>query len=313
MRCLVLGGTGWVGHHIALAMHAAGHAVTIASRGKAGGHGQDLPGDIQRLIGDKTVADDLDRLLAGGFDAVFDSLPAMASIRHLLDPRAPRNRFGHYIHCSSTGGYAPLPYCPGDEDMPYDHFMGGWAYKNEVDTLALTLGRENGIDVTVIRPTYITGEGLLPIDNFGGRREDFLPDLLAGRPIILPNDGQALLHPVHVADLAQGFRLAAERRDKSRGQVYIVTGPHAITLTDYIHFNAKALNVEPVIRYMPIDEMLKIAPTDTSERGLRFLATHMCFTIAKARRDLGYEPRYTAQAAVEATARWGVAELKVQG
>ena len=42
---------------------------------------------------------------------------------------------------------------------------------------------------------------------------------------------------------------------------------------------------------------------EVNETWLRFFATHMCFTIAKARRDLGFEPRHTPEATIRETAR----------
>ena len=39
------------------------------------------------------------------------------------------------------------------------------------------------------------------------------------------------------------------------------------------------------------------------EIGLRFLAEHMCFDISAARRELGYEPRFSPEEAIESTAR----------
>ena len=38
--------------------------------------------------------------------------------------------------------------------------------------------------------------------------------------------------------------------------------------------------------------------------GMRFLATHMCFSIDKARRDLGYQPHCSPEEAIEENARW---------
>jgi nucleoside-diphosphate-sugar epimerase len=50
--------------------------------------------------------------------------------------------------------------------------------------------------------------------------------------------------------------------------------------------------------------MLKKYAGNIHETGLRFLATHMCFTIEKAIRDLGYKPHCTPEEAIAETARW---------
>ena len=43
MKTIVFGGTGWVGHHIVKAFHAAGHEVTICSRGLKDAYLSDIP------------------------------------------------------------------------------------------------------------------------------------------------------------------------------------------------------------------------------------------------------------------------------
>src|SRR5688572_26531891 len=50
MRVLVLGGTQFVGRHIALALLAAGHSVSILTRGRTP---DELPADVERLRGDR--------------------------------------------------------------------------------------------------------------------------------------------------------------------------------------------------------------------------------------------------------------------
>jgi nucleoside-diphosphate-sugar epimerase len=306
MKCLVIGGTGWLGHHVAMALRRAGHEVVAASRGRNGAFSDALPADVPRIEGDKTDVRVIGEWLTSPVDIVIDSLPQTQSIRCLA---AHHNKFAHYIHCSSTGGYAPLPYVPGDEAMPYDHFMGGWRQKAEVDELALTLGRQHGFAATVIRPTYITGPGLMPLDNFGGRDPAFLARLQKGDPIILPGDGQALLQPVHVEDLAQSFRLAAEHRQQASGQIYIVSQPHAITLQQYVTLNAQAMGVSAKIQCVPVAQILAQHGVAISERGLHFLATHMCFSIARVQRDLGFMPRYGPQSAIAETVQWAIQQI----
>ena len=45
-----------------------------------------------------------------------------------------------------------------------------------------------------------------------------------------------------------------------------------------------------------------------SETDLRFVVCHMCFSIEKAKRDLGYAPVYTPEEAIEETALWTAKE-----
>ncbi len=300
MRVLLFGGTGWVGHNIALNLRQHGYKVTICSRGRKDTFAAAVQ-EIPSVQGDKSNAADMRRILSSEYEVIIDSVPTLASIE-LVATLAKGLR--HYIHCSSTGGYAPLPFLPCDETAPYGGFCGTSGWKTKADCDADALGRfcRDGFPATVIRPCYITGPGLLPLDNLGGRREDFLADLLAEKTLDLPDNGLSLLQPIHVLDLADSFRLAIENR-RSLGQIYNICLAHAVTLTKYLELNAAALGKKARINYLPLSEMLQKYPA-ANAIGMRFLATHMCFSIDKARRDLGYRPRYTPEEAIAETARW---------
>ena len=301
MKVIVFGGTGWVGHHIVKAFHKAGHDVTICSRGQKDTYLDDLPEGLERVQADKNAEGDVARVFERPCDVVVDSVPTEQSIDNIT---ACAGSLKRYVHCSSTGGYAPLPFLPGDEAMPYEHFMGGWKQKAVVDAKVLDLHRGQGFPATVIRPCYITGPGLLPLDNVGGRREDFIPDILEGNALDLPNDGQALLQPIHVEDLANAFLLAA-LEPGSVGQVYNICLDKAVTIQRYVEITAKALGRDARINLMGVDAILEKHGESVSERGLRFFATHMCYDISRAKEDLGYRPKHTTQQAIEETALWG--------
>ena len=164
MKTIVFGGTGWVGHNIVLAFLDAGQDVTICTRGKNAGYRANLPADIPEVTADKTVEADVAAVFEQSYDVVIDSVPTPASIANIAKHARDIKQ---YLHCGSTGGYAPLGTVPGDETLPYDHFCGGWAEKGAADDAALDIYRDSGFPVTVLRPSYITGPGLLPLDNIG--------------------------------------------------------------------------------------------------------------------------------------------------
>ncbi|MBU0715055.1 MAG: NAD-dependent epimerase/dehydratase family protein [Verrucomicrobia bacterium] len=301
MRILILGGTGWVGHHVAIHFHRADYQVTVASRGKKQEFISELPRDIALLSLDKTRESEMAAVFKTAYDIVVDTVPTEATI-DLIVKYAPRLK--QYIHCSSTGGYAPLPFIPGDETMPYSGSFGaGWKQKCVVDTKVMQLFQEQGFPATVIRPCYISGPGMLPLDNQGGRRNDFIKDIVNNITLDLPDDGLALLQPIHVADLGWSFLLAAET-SRSIGQIYNICLKKAVTLTRYLEITAAAFGRKAAINYLPLEAMLKKYQGKIDETGLRFMAAHMCFDIGKARTQLGFQPRHTTEATIEETARW---------
>ena len=300
MRVIVFGGTGWLGHNIVLQLLEAGHDVTICCRGQKKAFADEVA-KVKTVYADKHDEAAVRELFRTPYDAVIDSVPTLEAIANIHKYAVNLSR---YIHCSSTGGYAPLPFIPCDETAPYCGFnKKGWLGKVENDKEVMRLFHSEGFPATVIRPTYITGPGLLPMDNLGGRRKDYIADILAEKVLDVPDNGLALLQPVQVRDLASAFSLALAA-PRSIGQIYNISLSHALTLVRYHEITAAAFGKKANLNFMSVDAMLKKYEGSISEMGLRFLASHMCFSIEKAVRDLGYKPRFTPEEAVVETARW---------
>jgi nucleoside-diphosphate-sugar epimerase len=301
MKVIVLGGTGWVGHKIALQFAAQGHDVTICTRGRKSEFA-DKVAFLNSIKADKSNETDAKKIFETRYDIVVDSVPTTESMEFI---HKYARGLKQYIHCSSTGGYTPLPFIPCDETAPYGGFKSGsgWAFKAKYDTMALDLFLKQGFPATIIRPCYITGPGMDPLDNLGGRRPDFISDVMNRATLDLPNDGLALLQPIHVDDLAHSFLLAAETR-RSIGQIYNICLEKAVTLNRYLEITAAAFNMEVVINHLPVDAMLKKYGQTIDKTGLLFLANHMCFDISKARDQLGFKPTHTTEEAIEENALW---------
>ena len=167
---------------------------------------------------------------------------------------------------------------------------------------------ECGFPATVIRPCYITGPGMVPLDNLGGRRKDYIADVLAEKVLDVPDDGQALLQPIHVIDLATSFCLCVENT-RSIGQIYNICLSHAVPLWKYHELTAQALGKKAHLNFIPLEEMVRKYEGKTGITDMRFVATHMCFSIEKAVRDLGYAPHCTPEEAIQETARWAASLL----
>ena len=302
MKVIIFGGTGWLGHNIVSEFTKTNHELTICCRGQKKTFQHDLPDNINIINADKQNPSQMAKVFADKYDLVIDTVPSETTIDNII--KYARS-IKQYIHCSSTGGYAPLPFIPGDETCPYDHFMGGWKTKGIVDAKVMNAFHTTGFPATILRPSYITGPGMLPLDNFGGRRTDFLQDILDETTLLLPNDGQPLLHPVHIKDLANAFLLAANQ-PRSIGQIYNISLPKAVTLNQYLNITANALDRKINIEYANVDNIWEKYSDKIDKTGLYFLATHMCYDITKATTQLGYRPHCTTQQAIEETAQWNV-------
>jgi nucleoside-diphosphate-sugar epimerase len=107
MRILLLGGTVFLGRHVAREALRRGHELTLYTRGQ---HGEPPPG-AEHVRGDRA---DLSPLQGRTWDAVIDTSgyePEHVQASAALD-------VGHYVFVSSVSAYERWPEEPVDEDSP---------------------------------------------------------------------------------------------------------------------------------------------------------------------------------------------------
>ncbi len=309
MNVLIIGGTRYLGREIMLRLSERGDEVTVLNRGRTECA---LPDDVECVTADITDPQTIVQALEGpdGVAQKFDACIHMIAMDGARAAQVIDSVWGlidHYVQCGSTGVFMPLQRCPADETEPVDPpepEWGGFGAKADSDHVARDLCEEYDLPLTILRPTNIMGPGDVPIDLLGGRDPEFFQGILDGGPITIPNLGEGLLQPGDVRDLADAFVLAVDQPEAA-GE-YNISSPYAITHNYYAELLADAMDVDPEARHVPVDDLIEeYEGTDRfSVRGIRFFAEHMCFTIEKARRELGYDPKYTAEDSVEQTVRW---------
>ena len=158
MRILIIGGTAFVGRHIAQPAADRGHDLTLFHRGVTGA---DLFPQATHLIGDRDT--DLSALSAGSWDATIDVCGYFPrQVRSLA--AALGGRGGRHVYISSVSAYSPsVP--PGyDESAPL-------ADIDDPDATEITAENYGGLEVaceqaatelfgpetTIIRPTFVIG------------------------------------------------------------------------------------------------------------------------------------------------------------
>src|SRR5215210_9569282 len=110
MRMLILGGTVFLGRHVAEAALGRGHDVTLFNRGRTNA---DLFPEAEKLRGDRDG--DLGALAGRSFDAVVDTSGYVPRIvRETIDALGD---VGHYTFVSSISAYGTFEE-PRDEDSP---------------------------------------------------------------------------------------------------------------------------------------------------------------------------------------------------
>lgn len=202
MSVLILGGTRFVGRHIAEALLAAGHSVSILNRGKSP---DELPAGVERLRGDRDegVAG-LEALWGRTWDACVDvSGYTPRQVRpssELLAANLNRYVFisavsvyGDPSQTPVTEGYPRMP--PASEDITEVNGETYGALKVACENIVQQVYRER---CTLLRPQVVAGP-YDPIDrlSYWVRRAAQAGEMLA------PGDGSDHLQFIDARDLAR--------------------------------------------------------------------------------------------------------------
>jgi 2'-hydroxyisoflavone reductase len=219
MRILIMGGTAFVGRHIAQAAIDAGHEVTLYHRGRTG---SDLFPEATHLTGDRN--EDLSALRAGDWDATVDvSAYVPRQVRSLAETLDERG--GHYLFISSASVYA-TPVARGfSENAPLAELA-------DPDTEEVTLETYGGLKVacerlaaqlfgaagtTVIRPTYVIG----PYDR-SYRFTWWVERIARGGEVLAPGDPA---DPIQVIDARDMATWTVQLAQRATGGVFHAVSP----------------------------------------------------------------------------------------
>jgi len=204
MDVLLIGGTRFVGHLLALRLVAQGHRVTVLNRGVTP---DSLGSRVERLRADRGT-DAFDSALVGRqFDAAVD----FAAYRPEEVERAVRvlrGRVGHYVFISTGQVYLVRQQCPrpareADFDgslmaRPEDpETFEEWSYGVSKRHCEEVLVRETDFPSTRLRIPMVNGEG-----DYYRRLEVYLWRLLDGGPLLVPDGGPELCRHVYGLDVA---------------------------------------------------------------------------------------------------------------
>ncbi len=321
---LITGATGFVGSHLAEACAARG--VPVRALVRAGSNAAQLEQQHATLIrGDLTDAAAV-REAVRGVEVVLHCAAKVGDWGPVEDYRAvnveglrglfeacrgqPLKRF---VHFSSLGVYAARHHYGTDESepLPRNHVDGYTQTKVEAEELALRYHREHGVPVVVLRPGFI----------YGPRDRTVLPKLtdnLRRRKVNYIGSGKQALNTIYVGNLIEAAFLAADRPE-AVGQIYNLTDGEAVSKRRFIEALVHGLDLPPP---NPVHIPLWIArivawwkegqarrrgspkPPRLTQGRLKFLGINLDFSIDKARRELGYRPRFTFDEGMKETVAW---------
>jgi nucleoside-diphosphate-sugar epimerase len=320
---LITGATGFVGSHLAEACVRRGYSVRALARPASDTkllqhHGVTI---VRGDLADSAVFPEA----LQGIDVVFHCAAKVGdwgpvedyravnveALRNLLEAcrNVPLLRF---VHFSSLGVYAAGHHhgTTEAEPLPARHVDGYTQTKVEAEQLALSYQREHGVPVVVLRPGFI----------YGPRDRIVLPrliDNLRRRQVRYLGGGDRAMNTIFVGNLVAAALLAAEKPDVV-GQVFNLTDGELVSKRRFIEGIADGLGLPRPRGSVPLWLARLVAwwmeasarrrndpePPRLTQGRLKFLGMNLDFSIDKARRELGYQPRFTFDQGLAETMAW---------
>jgi nucleoside-diphosphate-sugar epimerase len=173
-----------------------------------------------------------------------------------------------------------------------------------MEAALLDLARRRGFPATVLHPGHIVGRGWVPLNPAGNFNSQVFAAMARGQTLTLPNLGLETVHHVHADDVAQGFVRALQARQASLGECFHIVSPAALSLRGYAERLFAWFGRPPALAFLPWEQWRRTVSEEDAGFTWDHIAHSPCCSIDKARRLLGYQPRYGSLEAVSESVQW---------
>lgn len=239
----ILGGTGFVGQHLASLLLKQGHQVSILTRNPNKHPTASLLIDVNIQTGDAFDSQTLESFCEG--------LDVLINLVGILNEKNSDGQEFHHIHVDLAHHAVHaceikhVPRLLHMSALNADANNGASYYlrsKGEAEDWAHHAA-EWGLDVTSFRPSVIFGAN----DNFLNRFANLLKLTPLAFPLACPNSRFA---PVYIDDVCLAFANALNNPD-SIGQRYELCGPEIWSLKELVNYTVKNLGLKRIIIGLP--------------------------------------------------------------
>ncbi len=316
MKTVVIGGTGHIGTHLIPRLLEAGHEVVCLSRGERLPYEDHGIWKHARMEKVDRVREDAEgrfgaRIGALGADVVIDLICFTAeSARQIVE--GIEGKTGLYLSCGTIWVHGPSVSVPTTEAEPRRPFGEYGIGKAAMESWLLSYARVKGFPVVVLHPGHIVGRGWVPLNPAGNFNPVVFETLARGGRLALPNLGLETVHHVHADDVAQAFFRAIQNRASAVGESFHVVSPAALSLRGYAERIAQWFGKRADLEFLPWEQWRAGVPKEDAAATWDHIAHSPCSSIEKARRLLGYQPRYESLQAVCESLEWLIANGKLK-
>jgi nucleoside-diphosphate-sugar epimerase len=290
-KALVTGGAGFIGSHVVRALLDAGAEVRVLDNFSTGAR-ENLEGlDVEVRVGDIRDAEACGRACEG-VDVAFhlaayisvpgsvadpvlaDSINVTGAMNVLLAARDRGAR--RLVFSSSAAVYGDTPIVPTPEDTLPKPLSPYGLEKLYGEHLARLFFELYGLETVCLRYFNVYGPRQNPRSEYAAVIPKFIERLLAGQTPTIYGDGGQTRDFLFVEDVARANLLAAEAQGVA-GEVFNVAGGSAISVNELAEALARAVGSSRAAEHGP-----------ARAGDIR----HSCADTSKARRRLGFEPRF---------------------
>jgi nucleoside-diphosphate-sugar epimerase len=307
---LITGATGLVGRNFARRAAEAGYNVQAMARANSDRSALDgvpvefIEADLQRpetlpaALSEADIVVHTAALVGDWGPAEIYRTVNVVALEHMLLAVERQGRLRRWIQIGSLGAYPARHHYGTDESVPINlaGLDGYTQTKAEAELLVKRHIAEHGLPAVILRPGFIYGPGdrhALPrlVDKIERGKVKFL-----GR-------GDRVLNNTSVHNLCHAIQLAIDKPDVV-GQVFNIRDERLVTREEFINTVADYLG-KPYPPHIPewIGRMAvrplewlarakrQTTPPLLTRAQIKFMTLNLDYSIAKAKRMLGYRPR----------------------
>jgi dihydroflavonol-4-reductase len=321
LRYLITGATGFIGPHLIKKMVSMGHECRCLVRPKSDAELLKKL-DVELMEGDITNAESLKGIVEG-----IDCVVHMATLGHMSNFKATEEMFTRInvdgtknimkeairagaqkvVHCSSVAAMGISSEVPATEESLCNPHHPYGRSKLTAEKEVLHMVSEHALPAVIVRFSMVYGPGdwrdMLKLTRMA--KKGLFPKV-GNRPKLTPL--------IHVDDAVEGLLLASE---KGRiGQVYLLTNQNSMPFDNIRKTLQKALGVKRLPLYVPewmalfmaslsekiFSLMGRVPPV--SRKNIESMLTDRVFSIEKAKRELGFEPKIDPVEGLKQTVAW---------
>jgi len=308
MKIVVIGGTGHVGTYMVPRLIEAGHQVTAMSRGQREAYRQHPAWKKVKNVVINKEKEEAEgtfgkKILDLKPDAVIDMICfTPESARQLVE--ALKGKVQHMLFCGTIWIHGYSVTAPTAEGQGLNPFGEYGVQKAAMTGYLLKESRVNNLPITVLHPGHIVGPGWNPINPLGNFNPRIFSALARGSTVHFPTLGLETVHHVHADDVARIFVESLTNWNNASGEDFHVVSGAAVTLRGYAETVASWFNKKADLRFSAGEEWKEGFSEEDIEYSWAHIQHSSNCSMEKAKKYLGFRPRYTSFEAIYESLTW---------